>query len=517
MKIPQFNFIVQVMPLALLKERDKRVRFKMKKLLLFLIIYSSSLIANGQVTLYGTACGGAGAPVNLFSIVPSTDKVSIFAKLAGPQRFPANGVVTAPLHTNNGNFYVVTDTANSKGSDSSSILSISCQREITGQDVDTLASNVGGDVEIYAGNLIIEGLDSNLFGMFSESTNYPQGAIYKRTQGGYLKLLNGFAMTSPNIETYGSLIQTPDSTLWGMTTYGGTYNCGRIFKCTTRGVLTIMFNFDTLDGMNPLGSLCLASDGDLYGLAQLGGVHGDGTVFRITQTGTFTKLFDFDSINGGYPTSTLIQATDGKLYGTTSDEGKYFFGTLFSCTLSGSLTTLHFFDTNEGISTGALLQASDGYLYGFLTNYNGIWDSLGAIFQCSTTGNCKIIYAFNDSVGNYPYYGQLIEVDKLCTESVQEINNDSIPKIKLYPNPNNGIFTLNIPYLINEDVIVIEIFNLLGQEVFNKPLTALSRSGGNATSFFQINLTNQPSGVYLLRVILPDGTPVAPIKFLLDK
>jgi uncharacterized repeat protein (TIGR03803 family) len=95
------------------------------------------------------------------------------------------------------------------------------------------------------------------------------------------------------------LVQGLDGNLWGMTPQGGSQYGGTIFKITTSGTLTTMYNFcaesGCTDGYSPLGALVQTGNGDFYGTAGLGGINcspgGCGTIFKITPDGNFTTLY----------------------------------------------------------------------------------------------------------------------------------------------------------------------------------------------------------------------------------
>ena len=87
-------------------------------------------------------------------------------------------------------------------------------------------------------------------------------------------------------------------------------------------------------------------------------------------------------------------------------------------------------------------------------------------------------------------------------EAVPEINEEN-PKqtefylfeeeIKVYPNPNDGNFYLDIP-LKREDVIKIQIIDNLGKTVFESSL-----SNGN-----EVNIPNPQKGIYFVSVVMKD-------------
>ena len=107
---------------------------------------------------------------------------------------------------------------------------------------------------------------------------------------------------------------------------------------TPTGVLTTLHLFSYTDGANPGATLIQASDGNFYGTTSGGGTPGPGTIFKITSTGTLTTLYNLDTTkgDGAYPAG-LVQHSNGIFYGPTICGGKivYHFcpawcGTLFS-------------------------------------------------------------------------------------------------------------------------------------------------------------------------------------------
>jgi len=73
--------------------------------------------------------------------------------------------------------------------------------------------------------------------------------------------------------------------------------------------------------------------------------------------------------------------------------------------------------------------------------------------------------------------------------------NDNSAQIVVYPNPNNGQFTIESSV---GGASSVEIYNILGEKVFTRNL---STTKGTNT----INVSNQPNGVYLYRIISDNG------------
>jgi uncharacterized repeat protein (TIGR03803 family) len=142
------------------------------------------------------------------------------------------------------------------------------------------------------------------------------------------------------------LVLDKDGNFYGSATFGGPSNpgFGTLFKITTNGVLTMLFNFHFTDGSEPATRLIQADDGTLYGTTLVGGstnghfgTLGFGTVFRITTNGVFTSLVLFHGTNGSIPFGPLLMGPDGNLYGTTLQGGTGGGGTIFRIVLTPHL------------------------------------------------------------------------------------------------------------------------------------------------------------------------------------
>ena len=260
------------------------------------------------------------------------------------------------------------------------------------------------------------GLVQAINGDFYGSTSYGgsvtvegrSGTVFKVTPNGTLTTLHGFC--SPDVCLGGprptGLVQDTNGNLYGATGGQGANGAGTVFKMSSNGKLTVLYNFCSqnlcADGITPVGGLIEAANGELYGTTYLGGTYGYGTVFKITPGGTLTALHSFDCSDGAYPETSLVQATDGNLYGTTKQGGRHcgqgvFGGTVFKITPRGTLTTLHILQSQEGETPSALIQASDGDLYG-TTDGGGTIDA-GTVFKITTSGSLTILHTFCSQPG----------------------------------------------------------------------------------------------------------------------
>jgi uncharacterized repeat protein (TIGR03803 family) len=131
------------------------------------------------------------------------------------------------------------------------------------------------------GSLILTG--TTLYGMTTVYTGY--GNVFSVGTNGtnYKSLLSftGSSGTASGKWPYGSLILS-GTTLYGMTTEGGTDGVGNIFSLGIDGSdYQDLHDFTgAADGSFPYGDLTL-SGGTLFGMASQGGASGDGTVFAL--------------------------------------------------------------------------------------------------------------------------------------------------------------------------------------------------------------------------------------------
>ena len=268
----------------------------------------------------------------------------------------------------------------------------------------------------YAG--LVLATDGNFYGTTSSYATNNAGTIFKITPVGTLTTIYSFcakANCTDGSTPYAGLIQGADGNLYGTTYYGGANGDGAVFKVTTKGKLTTLYSFcakaNCADGESPNAGLVQATDGNLYGTTLFGGANSEGTVFRITTTGKLTTLYDFcpedscaDGGDGASPLAGLVQATDGNLYGTTEQGGANASGTVFKITTAGKETVLYSFCAIANCADGyypyaGLIQGTDGNLYG--TTYEGGANtstcagySCGTVFKITTAGALTTLYDF---------------------------------------------------------------------------------------------------------------------------
>ncbi len=205
-----------------------------------------------------------------------------------------------------------------------------------------------------------------------------------------------------------------DGNFYSTTLFGGSSNCGTIFKLTQAGSLTVMWSFPCEHPAHPLSGLTLGTDGDFYGTASdfcYGSFpdfclsnYGNGSVFKISPSGTVpTTLHSFDNNDGAYPEAPPVQATDGNFYGTTSQGGVNNLGTVYKITPSGGFTSLYSFDGTHGVGPATpLVLGSDGNLYGTTSSGGSGTCGCGTVFRITTKGKLTTLYSFDGILAENP-------------------------------------------------------------------------------------------------------------------
>lgn len=231
-----------------------------------------------------------------------------------------------------------------------------------------------------------------------------------------LQLNSGFAQILTKLHDFdntdgafsrGNNLITDGTYFYGMTTFGGAYSKGSIYKIKTDGTgFEKLHDFDITNGSEPYNSLALIGS-DLYGTTFEGGANSFGVIFRIGTDGSnYTKLVDFSGNDGSLSQSSMI--FDGTyLFGTTYSGGlDAGGGSIYKIKPDGTgFETIHSFDGSTRIdgtqpNFDFVLDASAGYLYG-VTFLGGI-NNKGVIYKIRTDGSgFEKLHDFDGPDGDY--------------------------------------------------------------------------------------------------------------------
>jgi uncharacterized repeat protein (TIGR03803 family) len=209
---------------------------------------------------------------------------------------------------------------------------------------------------------VVQASDGKLYGTADPNN---QGIIYSiEPDGSNFNIV--FANNDFNNGVgYRALTEAEPNVFIGVAEKGASSNNGAIFKVTSAGSYTKLKDFYQ-EGADPECVLMQASDGNLYGVTTRGGAYGQGVIFKIKKDGTgYTKLFEFDLVQGMEPKGGLVELPNGYLCGITNRGGTQYSGNIYKIKFDGTdFSTIKSFTFTEGNPLGNIRLGTDGYLYG---------------------------------------------------------------------------------------------------------------------------------------------------------
>src|SRR5579872_1837819 len=255
------------------------------------------------------------------------------------------------------------------------------------------------------------GTDGNFYGTTYGGNVDGSGTVFKMTPAGSLTTLYTFTDGNDGALPFAPPIQGLDGNFYGTTcgACNGGSGLGTIYKISSAGAFTALYQFDGTHGEEPTGPLTQGTDGNFYGTAHFGGTAGYGVFFKITSTGKLTVLYNFDNTHGAYPLSGVVQGNDGNFYGTTIEGGSNGEGVVFKVTPAGRLSVLHSmnYTTDGAVPFAGLVEATDGNLYGANTQGGAVSancpSGCGTVFKITSSGSFSVIYNFDLTTGQLPY------------------------------------------------------------------------------------------------------------------
>jgi uncharacterized repeat protein (TIGR03803 family) len=234
---------------------------------------------------------------------------------------------------------------------------------------------------------------------------------------GQVKVVYAFTDRINGLQPQGGLVFDKAGNLYGVTSEGGQYGDGTVFKIVTRAngspVESVLHSFKPggEDGLGPNGQLIIDASGNLYGTTSGGGsrpcvgyygTRGCGTVFELSPQpdGTWVEQilhsFTAGGSDGAKPYAGLVLDAAGNLYGTT-----YYGGSRKECGKTGCGTVFELSPAADGTWTekiifnfyplagynpaAALTLDASGNLYG-TTQYGGK-GSNGKVFELTPSAS----------------------------------------------------------------------------------------------------------------------------------
>lgn len=344
----------------------------------------NGLVLGADGNLYGTTqFDGPGHTLGTVFRITTNGVFTTLASFSG-----TNGSIpmTALTQGNDGNFYGTTEFGGNN-------FNGNIFRMTPAGTLANVYSFTGGNDGSSPVAPLIQVPDGNFYGTMTDGGANGVGNVFRITTGGVFTNIYSFIGGVDGSAPMNPVIQASDGNFYG-TTGGGLHGDGNVFRLTPAGVITNLYSFTGgMDGSVPSGALVQGTDGNLYGATRnssLAGLAFYGAIFRISTNGAFTTLFELNFNTGAYPYAGLIQATDGNFYGTTYAGGANSDGTVYRITPGGVYTNVVSFD---GFDDGAhpesaLVQAMDGSFYG--TTTTGGSSGRGTVFKLAVTAAPQI-------------------------------------------------------------------------------------------------------------------------------
>jgi uncharacterized repeat protein (TIGR03803 family) len=489
-----------------------------KKIILFSFFIFHFFLTQGQHKLFGlTESGGIYSQGVLFSYDPLTNKDSVFFNFNGTTQggLPCSDLLLA----SNGLLYGMTYVGGLYNDGVLFSFNID-----NGQETVLVNFDSATGFPQNGGNQLIQGTNGLLYGSTFNGGAHKAGVIfsYDINMAKDSVLFNFDSLTSGAAPCRGLYQDITTGILYGTTEYGGKNNYGVLYSFNPSTLMdTVLIYFDSV--MQPhqnFSRLTLASNGLLYSLGREGGDSNEGVIYDYDIShGSMQVLFSFDGIAGGYPLGNeLMQASNNLLYGMTNS-GDSGYGILFSFNTATNIETVlvNFNNSIGGAPYGNLVQNPDnGFLYGM--TYEGGLGSEGVFFSYDTsTSTYTKIFDFNGANGESSVSSLIIVNDsEKITTGINEIKGES-EKVKVYPNPNSGIFNIELIGAQNPgsywDGPTIEIYNVLGEKILTGKLAPQTPK----EALNEIDISAQPSGIYSYRVLQPSGECIGEGKVIVQR
>lgn len=279
---------------------------------------------------------------------------------------------------------------------------------------------------------VIRDSAGNLYGTTYYGGSSSTGILFRLTAKGTENL---YSFPASNGRSAGGLVSDGKGNFYGTTNYNS-LSFGTVFKVTATGKVTILHNFQGLDGGSPSAGVVIDLKGNLYGTTQFGGKGcfglGCGVVFELSPPApgktkwTETVIYAFTGkSDGASPSAGLLLDSAGNLYGTTTYGGDLSAcpgtygdagcGVVFKLTLSGSTwqeSVLYTFTNGADggfPQYGSLVQDTQKNLYG--TTYAGGANGLGTVFKVNSSGQESVLYSFTGQNGDglFPFGGVILD------------------------------------------------------------------------------------------------------------
>ena len=341
------------------------------------------------------------------------------------------------------------------------------------------------------------------------TSTWDQGnSIIQNNKGGYV--IAGTLSNQVGVIELDSM----GNNIWGKVIADRSFSTGNSIKQTKdKGYIIAGSTYysDTTSFPNDIYVIKLDSAGNVKWMKTVGGDSNDvgNSIIQTLDGGYAIAGFTNSYGAGGYDVYVLKLDSVGNIIWTKTVGGK------------GNDYGNSIIQTNDG--GYAIAGYTDSYGAGGYDVYVITLDSIGSL--CSATGSGGSITTIDSgkiSTAASSVDTASIEVidsgrassgaayNEICIlEGIDNISRLQ-SNIAIFPNPNNGVFTIQIS---NSQLQIanskIEIYNIIGERIFEE---TLRQAQGDNT----INLSNEAKGLYLYRLLTPEGKPLAQGKFIIQ-
>ncbi|TAE86414.1 MAG: T9SS C-terminal target domain-containing protein [Bacteroidetes bacterium] len=255
--------------------------------------------------------------------------------------------------------------------------------------------------------------------------------------------------------------------------YNGTTGISRIVRLNANGILDITFNTGT--GFNgPVNSISIQSDGKII-------VGGQFTSFNSNGKNRLTRL-----LGGCIPTPSSQNVTACNTYKWLANGVTYTSSGTYTAKLCDSIVTLNLTITSALTTSvnGVTITANEtGATYQWIDCNNAnapITGETNQSFTATANGNYAVIVTKNTCSDT----SACVAITKVGGNKIEALHSN----FQVFPNPNNGTFSLQTNY---SALGTVSITNALGELVFSEIIKAPKA---------EINLSAFGSGVYFVEV-----------------
>jgi hypothetical protein len=168
---------------------------------------------------------------------------------------------------------------------------------------------------------------------------------------------------------------------------------------------------------------------------------------------------------------------------------------------------------NGNLYVGGQFDTAGGVIVHNIAEWNGSnWSALGSGVGLNSDSNgVYALTVYNGSLyagGNFSTAGG-ISASNIAKWTVpvgiNELSHNNIAEV--FPNPSTGVFTFEVKN--NTEKTDLQVYNTLGENIYSE---TLRQAQGDS----QIDLSNQPAGIYLYRLLSEDGNLLASGKLVIE-